>query len=129
MARKFLGNGIDLQNSPALNVRPVPRIGSVASTATPSISCALYDFYEITALATPITGITITGTPNDGQQLILRIKDNGTAQAITHGSSFGSSGVASLVSTTVGSKQMTEGFFYDANASKWICMAADAAGY
>lgn len=128
MAQKVL-NGIDLQNSSINNARVVVRVGSTTSTATPSINCAIYDFYEITSLAAAITGITITGTPNDGQQLVLRVKDNGTARAITHGSSFGSSGAATLLTTTVAGKQHTEGFFYDANVSKWICMAVDATGY
>ena len=105
-----------------------PVIGTTASSATPTIDVDVYDQYNITALAAAITGITVTGTPADGQKLLLRIKDNGTARAITHGASF-VSGPGTLLTTTVISKTHFESFVYDSVAAKWVCMAADAAGY
>jgi hypothetical protein len=63
-----------------------PRVVSIASSATPTINVATTDLFKITALAVAITGVTITGTPVDGQQLRVRIVDNGTARAITWGS-------------------------------------------
>jgi hypothetical protein len=71
----------------------------------------------------------VTGTPTDGQKLLVRIKDNGTARAITWGSSFVSSGVATLLPTTVISKTHVVGFVYDSAAALWVCVAVDAAGY
>jgi hypothetical protein len=106
-----------------------PRVGTTASSATPSIDCGLYDQYTITALAAAITGVTITGTPTDGQKLLVRIKDNGTARAITWGASFSSSGVATLLATTVASKSHMVGLIYDSAATKWVCAAVDATGY
>ena len=111
------------------NKRITPRIGTTTSSATPSIDCGLYDQYNITALAAAITGVTITGTPTDGQKLLIRIKDNATARAITWGSSFVSSGVAALPTTTAVSKTHLIGFIYDSTAAKWVCVAADTAGY
>lgn len=105
-----------------------PVIGTTASSATPSVDVDTYDQYNITALAAAITGITVTGAPADGQKLLLRIKDNGTARAITHGASF-VSGPGTLLTTTVISKTHFESFVYDSVAAKWVCMAADAAGY
>lgn len=111
------------------NKRITPRIGSVTSTATPSINTDIYDQYNITALATNITSVTITGTPTDGQKLMLRIKDNGTARAITWGASFVSSGTATLLTTTVVNKTHLVGLLYDSAAAKWVCIAADSLGY
>lgn len=112
------------------NKRVTKRVGTTASSATPSIDCDSYDAYDITALAAAITSITITGTPTHDQQLILRIKDNGSARAMATGSSIISSGVASFPSTTVISKVHTIGLRYDANfATKWVVLAADATGY
>lgn len=108
-----------------------PRVNSTASSATPSINTNTTDLFEITALAAAITSMTtnLTGSPSDGQKLIIRIKDNGTARAITWGASFSSSGVATLLATTIVNKQHTVGLVWDANVSKWVCLAVDATGY
>ena len=98
-------------------------------TATPSISVDLYDHYNITALAIAITSVTVTGTAYDGQKLMVRIKDNGTARAIAWGATFLSSGVATLPTTTTISKTHLVGLIYDAVATKWVCVASDIAGY
>lgn len=111
------------------NKRITPRIGTAASSATPSIDTDAYDQYNVTALAAAITGVTVTGTPTDGQKLLVRIKDNGTARAITWGSSFVASGAAALPTTTAASKTHLIGFIYDSTAAKWVCVAADSAGY
>ena len=113
------------------NKRITPRIGSTASSATPAINTDSYDQFNITALATAITSMTtsLTGTPTDGQKLMVRIKDNGTAQTIAWGASFVASGAAPLPTTTVISKTHLVGFIYDSVATKWVCVAADAVGY
>ncbi|WP_313673292.1 hypothetical protein [Mycolicibacterium sp.] len=71
----------------------------------------------------------LSGTPVDGQKLMIRIKDNGTARAITWGASFQSSGVGTLLATTVINKTHHIGLIYDSAAAKWVCIAADSAGY
>jgi len=121
-------NGVSFDGTADIVVSK-PRVGTTASSATPSIDCGLYDQYTITALAAAITGVTVTGTPTDGQKLMVRIKDNGTARAITWGASFSSSGVATLLATTVASKTHMVGFIYDSAAAKWVCAAVDATGY
>jgi len=74
----------------------------------------------ITALAEAITSMTtnLSGTPSNFDSLVIRIKDNGTARAITWGTSFEAKGVA-LPTTTVLSKVLTVGFIYDTVTSKW----------
>jgi hypothetical protein len=113
------------------NKRVTPRIGTTASSATPAIDVGLYDQFNITALAAAITSMTsgLSGTPTDGQKLLIRIKDNGTARAITWGASYVASGVATLPTTTVISKTHLVGLIYDSAASKWVCVASDATGY
>ena len=65
----------------------------------------------------------LSGTPVNGQKLIYRILDNGTARAITWGASFQSMG-ATLPTTTTISKVLTVGLIYDSVDSKWGCVAA-----
>jgi peptidoglycan/xylan/chitin deacetylase (PgdA/CDA1 family) len=113
------------------NKRITPRVGTTTSSATPTINTDIYDQYNITALAAAITSMTtnLSGTPTDGQKLTIRIKDNGTARAITWGASFVSSGVATLLATTVVNKTHMVGLIYDSAAAKWVCVAVDATGY
>jgi hypothetical protein len=109
----------------------IPRVETVASSATPAINIDITDQFNITALAVAITSMTsgLTGTTVDGQKLLIRIKDNGTARAITWGASFVASGAAALPTTTVAGKTHLLGFIYDSAAGKWVCVAVDAAGY
>lgn len=102
-----------------------PRVGTVASSATPSINTDNVDAFSITALATNITSMTtnLSGLPVNFQKLIIRIKDNGSARTITWGGSFEARGVA-LPTTTVISKVLTVGFIYDTVTSKWGCVAS-----
>lgn len=113
------------------NKRISARINSTTSSATPSINVDTTDQFNITALAAAITSMTsgLSGTPTDGQKLMIRIKDNGTARAITWGSSYQSSGIATLLATTVINKTHHVGLIYDAALSKWVCIAVDATGY
>lgn len=105
-------------------------VGAVTSSATPGIDVAYLDQFNITALAVNITSMTtaLTGTPKDGQRLVIRFKDNGTARTITWGASFAAAGAA-LLTTTVATKTHVTEFIYDAAASKWGCVRSDASGY
>jgi len=107
------------------NKRVTPRITSITSHATPTINTDNCDCVTITAQAEAITSMTtnLSGTPTNFQKLIIRIKDNGTARAITWGTSFEAKGVA-LPTTTVVSKVLTVGFIYDTVTSKWGCVAS-----
>lgn len=118
-------------NGTTWQAQPLQRINTVASSATPAINTDTTDQFNITALAVAITSMTsgLTGTPRDGQTLMIRIKDNATARAIAWGTSFVSSGVATLLATTVISKTHLIGLRYDAAVAKWVCIAVDAVGY
>jgi hypothetical protein len=64
--------------------QPLTRINSTASSATPAINTDTTDQFNITALAAAITSMTsgLTGTPRDGQHLMIRIKDSGTSPGV-----------------------------------------------
>lgn len=118
-------NGVSFNGS--ANIVVVPRIGTTTSTATPTIDCALYEQYNITALAIAITGFTFSNT-FDGCKLLVRI--TGTAsRAITWGSGAQSSGVATLLATTSGTNTHMVGLIYDSVKAKMVCHAVDATGY
>lgn len=106
------------------NKRITPRVLSITSSATPTINTNNYDTVDITALAAVITSMTtnLTGTPNNFDKLIIRIKDNGTARAITWGASFVNKG-DTLPTTTVLSKLTTVGLIYNTTSLVWECVA------
>lgn len=101
-----------------------PRTDTTSSSATPSINTDTTDIFTITALATNITSMTtnLSGTPQNGQTLKIRILDNGTARTITWGAKFASRGV-SLPTTTVISKYLYVGLIWNSTTGTWDCIA------
>lgn len=102
------------------NKRINPRTGTTTSTATPSINTDNVEFYSITALAVDITGFTMSGTPVDGQRLVIAITGTGT-RSITWGSSFESS--SATLPTSIGTSRLDVGFVWNSVTSKWRCVA------
>lgn len=99
-----------------------PRVFAEASNGTISLNVDLYDQHNVTALAVAGTVPTPTGTPFDAQKIILRIKDNGTARALTWSGIFRAVG-NSLPTTTVLSKIIYLGFVYNSTETKWDLIA------
>lgn len=106
------------------NKRVTPRVGSTTSSATPTINTDNVDIYKLTAQTVDITSFTtnLTGTPTDGQVLIIQITGT-AARTITWGASFEASTVA-LPTTTVTTAMLAVGFIYNGVTSKWRCMGA-----
>ena len=106
------------------NKRITKRVNTTTSAAAPAINQDTTDIFTITAQAEAITSMTtgLTGTPTTGQTLIIRIKDNGTARAITWGAKFASRG-ATLPTTTVLGKYTYVGLIYNEVAVLWDCVA------
>ena len=96
----------------------VTRTISAATTATLTPNVDNYDMFVITAQASALTIANPTGTPVNGNGFVIRIKDNGTARAITYGNKFRAVG-ATLPSTTVLSKQMYIAALWNSTDSKW----------
>lgn len=105
-------------------MRTVPRYVTVTQSATPAINTDKTDVASITALAQAITSMTtnLTGNPAPGENLIVEITDNGTARAITWGTSFEASGTVALPTTTVLSVKLTVAFKWNASTNKWRCL-------
>lgn len=99
-----------------------PRVGTTASDSSITPSVSTYDQYNVTALAANLT-INSPGAGNDGQKLILRLKDNGTARTLTFDAIYTAAGVA-LPTTTVANKTTYLGFIYNTAMSKWNLIAA-----
>jgi len=107
------------------NKRVTKRTVEVTSHATPTLNTDNADIATILVLATAITNMStnISGTPVAGADMLLyRIKDNGTARAITWGDSF-EAYIESLPTTTVQDKELTVLFLY---RTKWSCVYSDS---
>jgi len=99
-------------------------LASTANSATPTLNTDSYDMMVITGQTVAITSFTtnLTGTPTNGQKLIISITGTG-AIAITWGASFESSTVT-LPSTTVTTARLDVGFIWNVATSKWRCVAS-----
>lgn len=103
------------------NKRVTPRIVSITSAATITPTGDTADQYNVTALATTATIAAPSGTPTDGQKLILRIQDFGIAQTLNWTSTSGAYrqlGIA-LPTSTVANKVLYVGLIYNAQAVYW----------
>jgi len=113
--------GIDVAQT-LTNKRINPRVYSTTSTSSLTPDTDSYDSIDITALAANLTINNPSGTPVNFQQIIIRIKDNGTARTISWGTAYASAG-ATLPTTTVAGKWVYIGLIYNASASQWQCVA------
>ena len=94
-----------------------PRVQSVTSAATVT-PVNTNDLVKITAQAAGLTLANPTGTWDEGQSLIIRIKDNGTARSIAYGTNFRSIGVTAPT-TTVANKTTYIGCIYNSTDTKF----------
>ena len=80
------------------------------------------DMLIITAQDAAITFSNPTQSAYQGQKVLIRIKDDTTARAITWGSAFRASTIA-LPTTTVSGKHTYLGFMYNTDDAKWDLIA------
>jgi hypothetical protein len=104
-----------------------PRILSVASDTSPfTWNSSQYDMYVITAQAEALTMNADSGTPFNGQRVLIRIKDDATPRALTWttGSSKAFRAIGfTLPTTTVASKELYVGCIYNSTADRWDVIA------
>lgn len=115
-------DGVYLNSTQTItNKRIQPRVQLVtsASTLTPDADSA--DVCIMDSLAVALTINLPTGTPTNGQRLIIRIEDNGTSRALTW-SGYRAVGVT-LPTTTVASKILYVGVIYNSQDSTWDAIA------
>lgn len=122
-------NELSFDGAKLVDTRRLPRVYSSSSTSSLTPDISENDQYCLTALATGLTINAPIGSPQDGEKLLFRIKDDSTARAITWDANFVSSGTATLPTTTVAGKTHMIDLIYDSTAVKWVCMAVDSAGY
>ena len=106
----------------------ISQITSVASSATPTpTGGSLRNSYTITALGEAAEFAAPSGTPVNGNSVIIRILDDGTGRALTYNAIYREVGV-SLPTTTTASKTIYIGAVYNSADSKWdaIAMAEEA---
>ena len=77
-----------------------PRVQSVTSSATVTPT-STNDLVKITAQATGLTIANPTGTMSEGQAMIIRIKDDGTARTIAFDTNYRAIGVTLPTTTTI----------------------------
>jgi hypothetical protein len=104
------------------NKRINPRTSSSASTATLTPDISANDQYNLTAQAVGLTVAAPTGTPVDGNRLIIRILDNGTAQTISWNATYTVIGVT-LPTTTTANKMVYVGCIYNSTNTRWDVVA------
>jgi len=108
------------------NKRITPRAttsGTTTGNQTPTGDAS--DQYIMTGLTGAITILAPSGTPTEGQKLILRILDNGTARGITWTTSAGGYRIVgtTLPTTTVANKTIYVGCIYNTTAGFWDVVA------
>ena len=106
------------------NKRISPRVVTATDDATAVIDVDVTDQYQLTAVANATT-FTVTGTPVNGQKLIIRLKDAGVGKGLTWDSVFRAVGVT-LPTTTVASKTHYIGCIYNSADTKWDALAVVA---
>ena len=89
-----------------------------SATITPPANC---NMYTVTAQAVAGTIGVPAGTPVDGQELVIRIQDNGTAQSLTWNAIY--IPVGCVLPTTTCGGSLYIGMKYNAQYSTWDVLA------
>lgn len=104
-----------------INARIVSSASYTTDTGT-ALDVSTCDEFVVTAQAGALKFNNPSGTPLQGQKLIIRIKDNGTARALTYDTQFRAIGIT-LPNTTVINKTLYIGCIYNATDTKWDVVA------
>lgn len=104
------------------NKRVTKRVVTTTDDATAIIDVDVTDVYELSAVANA-TDFSTSGTPTDGQPMIIRFKDAGVAKALTWNAIFVAIG-CTLPTTTVAGKWHYVMCQYNTSATKWHALSA-----
>lgn len=105
--------------------RNQPRVVSAASYTTDtgtSLDFSTCDLFVVTAQAGALKFNNPSGTPVHGEKILIRVKDNGTARALTYDTQYRAIGIT-LPTTTVISKTTYILGIWNATDSKVDCLA------
>ncbi|MFN7318724.1 MAG: hypothetical protein ACK5S6_04350 [bacterium] len=98
------------------------RTNSITSAATITPTADLSDVYEVTQLATSATIAAPSGTPQTNQKLLIKLRDNGTAQTLSWNAVYRVV-ETTLPITTTANKTHYIGCIYNTAESKWDVIA------
>lgn len=104
-----------------------PRSTATGSTLSPTPNADTTDVYALTLQSGTAAFQATSGTPVEGQKLIIKIRGTGPTQNITWTGGTGgyTAGGVALPTTTNSFKVITVGFIYDTSNSinRWMCVA------
>ena len=106
----------------AIEAALIARVSTIESSATPTPPGDICSTFTITALEEAAELQTPSGTPRNGQKLIVRIKDDGTPRALTYSVGYRAIGVT-LPTTTSAGKEVYLGAIYNSASTKWEIVA------
>jgi hypothetical protein len=127
--RAVYGNAtgnIDYTGSISATAGFIPRVVAASGTSgSLTIAGDTTDVYKAEGLTGAITLLTPSGTPVDGQKLIIRLEDNGTGRGITWTTSAGAFRAVgvTLPITTTASKVTYVGCMYNSTDGFWDVVA------
>lgn len=100
-----------------------PRRTVISSSATPTPNFDNEDKFFISALAVAAIFGAPIGTPEDGSQLMVRIKDDGVSRTLAWNAIYRASAWLPLPTETTVNKTMTLGFIYNGPDNRWDLLA------
>ena len=119
-------NGVSFNGSADITVPVPPRAVAASGTSgTLSPNSDTTDIFNAFGLTGAVTFNVPTGTPVDGQRLVLRLRDSGSDQGLTWTTTSGGYRVigTTLPSTTTASKLLYVGCIYNSTDSFWDVVA------
>lgn len=117
-----VGDGVTLLQSLQFLGKGV-RIDSVTTTASATPNADTTDQYNIGQLAEGVNFLPPSGTPGDGQILIIRIKGDGFTHAVSFDPAYRFSTDLPAPTQIVTPYEMYLGFKYNLSALKWDNLA------
>lgn len=100
----------------------VTRVQSASNPSSITPNSGAQDEYRVVSLGGALTINAPSGTAQDSQKLIIRIKDNGTTRTLTWNSIYRAIGVTLPTATTAG-KTHYIGMIYNITDTKWDVVA------
>tara|TARA_Y100000592_G_scaffold101114_1_gene185640 strand:+ start:22737 stop:24455 length:1719 start_codon:yes stop_codon:yes gene_type:complete len=113
-----LNGTLDMNNNRIENSIVNPSVQEAVSSATFTINADQENEGVLTAMAVNLAIASPTGTPVQGQSLIFRFKDDGSARTLTWNAIFRAIGVT-IPTTTTASKLLYVGCKYNSTDTKW----------
>lgn len=103
-------------------------IATLTSSSTPGVNVDAYDALFITALATNATFAAPTGTPTEGQKLLISVTASGGNRNLSYNSAYAGGTDVTLPASVASGTTLYLGFMWRSAAAKWH-LIAKAGGY